>query len=720
MRSTRAFFVLVLTVATFAILLLAQSSEKPITGFRDAAAERAIDQKFIAVPDPKLAEEHLRTLTAKPHLAGSPEDKETADYVAAKFRAAGLDTQIVEYMIWLGYPEQISVDLTAPKGVKMHGPSPEHVSSDPFQDNPRVTMAMNGSSPSGDVEADVVYANYGRPEDFAKLKEMGVDVTGKVVIVRYGANYRGVKAYDAQLNHAAGVIIYSDPIDDGYFKGDAYPHGPWRPETALQRGSIEYMSKYPGDITTPGIASTPDLPASKRTPPEKADAMPKIPTTPLSYHDAAPILANLAGPDSPRDWQGALPFTYHVGPGPARVKIHLKFNYQYRKIWDVIGTIKGSELPNEWVVAGNHRDAWVYGAVDPNSGTAAMLESVHGLGELLKSGWKPKRTIVIGSWDAEEHGLIGSTEWAEQNAEQLGNAVAYFNMDVGVAGPRFGASAVPTLKQFVREVAKEVPAAKGPGSVYDVWKAQREKEEAERKAKDIADITGSGLRVPNARSQDVPVGDLGSGSDYTPFIQHLGVPATDISSSGDYGVYHSVFDNFAWFKMNADPDFTIEQEMARIYGIEMLHMADADILPLDYESYGDEITQYIDAAEKKAQQKFGNKAPSFAAARAAAQSLTAAGRDIRAAENDPHADLAKINAALHNAEHGLLLPNGLPNRPWFKHAIYAPGEFTGYAAVVIPGVNEGIDAGDLPRTQAQLQALTEAIDRAARTLGSYR
>jgi len=370
MRTVRApFFLLLVLIVTFP-----SSFAQNISGFRDAAAERALDQKFNAVPDAKLAEDHLRTLTAKPHLAGTPEDKATADYVAQKFRDAGLETQIVEYKIWLGYPKEISVDVTEPKGVKMHGPTREHVQGDPFQDDARVIPPMNGSSPSGDVEAEVVYANYGRPEDFAKLKEMGVDVRGKIAIVRYGANYRGVKVYDAELAGAAGVIIYSDPIDDGYFKGEAYPKGPWRPVTAAQRGSVEYMSKYPGDVTTPGVASTPDLAVSQRIAPEKAAALPKIPATPLSYGDAQPILQNLGGQASPREWQGALPFTYHVGPGPVRVKIHLKFDYAYRTIWDVIGVIPGTELQSEWVVAGNHRDAWVYGAVDPNSGTAAMLE----------------------------------------------------------------------------------------------------------------------------------------------------------------------------------------------------------------------------------------------------------------------------------------------------------------------------------------------------------
>src|SRR5271167_669676 len=444
----------------------APKSATAIFGFRDASAETATESRFLAVPDPKLAEQHLRILTQAPHVAGSIEDKATADYVAQKFREAGLDTEIVEYRVWLNYPEEISVDVTSPSSLHMHGPTREHVEGDSFPDDPRVITPFNAMSPSGDVEAEVVYANYGSPEDFKKLEQMRVEVRGKIMLVRYGQNFRGVKAFVAQEHGAAGLIIYSDPADDGWRRGDKYPQGPWRPDTGVQRGSIGYMFQFPGDPTTPGIASVPSLPDAKRTPPEQSAQLPKIPTTPLSYGDAWPILEHLGGPDSPRDWQGALPFTYHLGPGPVKVKMHLKQDYQFRTIWDVIGRVRGSDLPDEWVVAGNHRDAWVYGAVDPNSGTAAMLEAVHGMGELLKSGWKPRRTIVIGSWDAEEEGLMGSTEWGEQHEGELANAVAYFNMDVAVSGSKFGASSSPSLKQFVRDVTRVVPSPKG-GSLYE-------------------------------------------------------------------------------------------------------------------------------------------------------------------------------------------------------------------------------------------------------------
>jgi N-acetylated-alpha-linked acidic dipeptidase len=689
------------------------SSGSPVFGFRDFSQQRQWDQKFIIVPDPARAEEHLRILTAEPHVAGSPEDRKTADYVAQKFREAGLQTEIVEYKVWMNRPAEISVTVTSPANVKMSGPTREHVSSDPYQDDPRILPAFSGSSPSGDVEADVIYANYGRPEDFKKLDDLKIDVRGKIVIVRYGENFRGVKSFIAEQRGAAGVIIYSDPWDDGYFKGDAYPKGPYRPEYGVQRGSIQYMFKYPGDPTTPGFASVPSLPDSQRVPPSQAADMPKIPTTPLSYGDAAPILENLGGPESPRDWQGALPFTYHIGPGPVRVKMHLKQDYRYWPIWDVIGKVPGSRDPNQLVVLGNHRDAWVYGAVDPNSGTAAMLETVHGIGELLKQGWKPDRTIVFCSWDAEEEGLIGSTEWGEEHERDLNNAVAYFNVDVAVTGPNFNASAVPSLKGFVREVTKQVPSPKG-GTVYDVWK-ERQKDSASR-------LNGTQQnRGPNARvDNDVPVGDLGSGSDYSVFIQHLGVPSADMTSSGPYGVYHSAFDDFAWFKKFGDPTFVYEQEMARIFGVEALHMASADVLPFDYQLYGKEISAYIEKAEAKAQQMLGPGAPDFSHASEAAKRFTEAGEKLLSIQKSPPQDVSRLNQTLMATERALLLEKGLPDRPWFRHAIYAPGQYTGYAAVVIPGVNEAIDAKDAQLTSQQLQVLTDALNRAAGVMEGYR
>src|SRR2546425_5239753 len=683
------------------------SSANPLFGFRNSAEENAIESRFLAVPDPKLAEAHLRTLTQAPHMAGTPEDKATAEYVAQKFREAGLETEIVEYKVWMNYPSEISVDVTAPEGVTMHGPTREHVNGDPYQDDPRVVMPFNGMSPSGDVEGEVVYANYGSPQDFKKLEDLKVDVRGKIVLVRYGENFRGVKAFVAQEHGAAAVLIYSDPADDGWRRGDKYPVGPWRPDTGVQRGSVGYMFEFPGDPTTPGIASVPSLAESQRISPQQSPQIPKIPVTPLSYHDMWPVLQHLGGPESPRDWQGSLPFTYHIGPGPVKVKMHLKQDYQFRTLWDVIGRVRGRESPDEWVVAGNHRDAWVYGAVDPNSGTAALLEAVHGIGELLNSGWKPKRTIVIGSWDGEEQGLIGSTEWGEQHEAELANAAAYFNIDVAVSGSKFGASSVPSLKEFLRDVTRTIPSPQG-GTLYEVW---RKANQARRESvQEPTEAIGDTSRLPIAQGKgDAPVGDLGSGSDYTVFLQRLGIPSTDISSTGSYGVYHSVFDNFNWFKKFADPDFAYEQQMARVYGIEVIRMANADVLPLDYKEYGKEIVAYLDAAKKKAENNFGKQALDFREATEAAQRFEQAGAKLLARQQNPPTEPGKLNQTLREGERALLLAEGLPNRPWFRHAIYAPGQYTGYAAVVIPGVNEAIDKRDVEQTRRQLIALVAAL-----------
>jgi N-acetylated-alpha-linked acidic dipeptidase len=708
---TRRFVFLLLVLAYIPVLAQVSPFPDRALGFRDFSRQAKIDQDFLAVPDPRLAQEELKTLTAVPHVAASKEDYDTALYVAEKFKAAGLDTQIVPYKAWLNLPQEVFLEARNSDGKLLFtGPSREHVDNDPYQDDPRILPSFHGGSPSGDVTAGAVYVNYGRPEDFKRLDDLRISVAGKIVIARYGMNFRGVKVYLAQQRGAAGVIIYSDPADDGYFQGDKYPHGPWRPDSGVQRGSVQFMFKYPGDATTPDVASTPGLAAARRLSPSQISSLPAIPSMPLSYKDAAPILESLGGPVAPREWQGALPFSYHLG-GAAAIKVHmrLKMDYAQRTVWDVIGKVPGSELPDEWVVAGNHRDAWVFGAVDPGSGTAAMLEAVHGIGVLLAKGWKPRRTLVFGSWDAEEEGLIGSTEWAEEHAKQLAHAVVYINTDASVSGIHFEASAVPSLKQFLREVTMEVASPKG-GSVYDEWK------------KDLAD---SAMRhhfgkefneaPPMALAGgEVRVGDLGSGSDYTPFLQHLGVPSTDIGSTGSYGVYHSAFDNYAWFVMNADPTFVYLQQMARVFGLEVLHMADTDVLPYDYVTYVRQIQAYLYAAQTRARD--AGLSINFDAALAAANRFAGEATVVSARQVSAKGNLTALNSSLRAVEDDLLAPDGLPGRPWFRHTIFAPGEYTGYAAVVIPGVNEAIDARDAGRAQAQLANVTAALVRATESL----
>jgi N-acetylated-alpha-linked acidic dipeptidase len=690
-------------------------------GFTDFSSEAQQEQKFLAVPDPKQAGDDLTTLTAEPHLAATPEDHKTAEFVARKFRAAGLETEIVPYRVLLNYPKTVHVEAWDESGHPlMTGPTREHVGgegkgADPQQDDPRIVMPYNSSSGSGDVTGQVVYVNYCRLEDFDSLAAQHIDLHGKIVMCRYGTNFRGVKVYLAEQRGAVAVLIYSDPQDDGYYKGDPYPAGPWRPDTGVQRGSVQYLFKYSGDPETPGVASTLDLPDSARIKDIAGPDgdQPRIISIPLSSHDAAPILGALKGPSVPQGWQGALPFPYHLGPTGVKVHLVSQQDYQRRIIWDVIGKIPGAADPDSPVIVGNHRDAWVYGAVDPSSGTAAMLEAVRGLGTLLHQGWRPRRTIIFCSWDAEEEGLIGSTEWVEQQGHALDHAVAYFNVDVAVSGPNFSASAVPSLKDFVRDIARSVPSPVS-GSVFLQWR---------KKGPSSDDHNGS--NAPPIQGEETHVGDLGSGSDFTPFLQHAGVPSTDIGSSGPYGVYHSAFDDMAWYKKNADPDFLYLQQMARVLGLEAMRMADADALPYDYVAYAREISAYIEAAKRRA----GDAGPNtnrntdlasldFTTAEAAAARFTAAAQRVRALQSTPYGDLVLLNLALRQAETALLSPSGLPNRPWYRHTIYAPGELTGYAAVVIPGVNEAIDSRNANLAAQQLTELAQALDRAAKALSS--
>jgi N-acetylated-alpha-linked acidic dipeptidase len=686
-----------------------------VFGFRDFTRQSALDAQFLAIPSAKLAQQHLKALTAAPHWASSPQDYTTALYVAARFKAAGLDTQIVPYSVLLNKPASILVEAFDGTGAKIFsGPTGAHVppaangAIDHFQDDAAILPSFNGSSPSGDITAPVVYVNYGRLRDFQQLAELGISLRNKIALVRYGGDFRGVKVYLAEKYGAKGVLIYSDPADDGSVAGEAYPNGPERPDSAAQLGSVQFLPIYPGDPTTPGVASVPGLPSSDRIPVDKLQYdQPTIPVNPLSASDAAPILRALGGTAAPRGWQGGLPFPYHLGGSgvaPATVHMRLVQDTRLRTIWDVIGRITGTTDPSQWVIAGNHRDAWIYGAADPGSGTAAMLEAVHGLGVLLQHGWKPRRTILVASWDAEEEGLIGSTEWVEQHSADLAHGVAYFNMDVAVSGPAFNAAAVPSLRQFLREIAGEVPSPAG-GTVLDQWR----KDSSARRHDPPA--TG-----PRTASTAADVGDLGSGSDYTPFLQHAGVPSTDIGSDGPYGVYHTVYDDYDWFTRFADPAFAYTQQQARIFGLEILHMADADVLPYDYTVYADQIDRYLSQARSRAAGR--GMELDFAGADAAAHNLAAAARAMRRLQLAPPGNASGLDRALYSAEHALLIPGGLPHRPWYRHSIYAPGEFTGYEAVVIPGVNDAIETLDPVRAQAQLNQLAQALNRAAAALNS--
>src|SRR6185436_18867170 len=605
MRSIRSLVAGILAIAflsTSANLraVLSQSASAPaavLDGFTPAgsAEERRWEDEFRAVPSPASAREHLRWLTAEPHIAGSKEDYATAIYVRDQIRSYGIASELKEYEVLLPYPKQPGiVELTRPRLEKLAVKEPV-IAEDPSSSNPKIVPLFNGYSPSGDVTAPLIYVNYGLPPDYEALKKLGVDVTGKIAIARYGNSFRGVKAQVAEQNGAVGLIIYSDPADDGYGQGDVYPKGPWRPAYSAQRGSVQFLSTAPGDPLTPGKPAKPGVPRLKM---EEVKTLPRIPVQPISYGDAKRLLEPLRGPVRPKGFQGGLPFPYHVG-GTEYVRVHLKtsMDYQVRKIWNVISRIDGDEEKDRWVIMGNHRDAWVFGAVDPNSGTTAMLEAARAFGSLLKKGWKPRRTIVMASWDGEEYGLLGSTEWAEDNAAELQQkAVAYLNMDAAVSGPNFGASSVPSMWKLIRGATRDVKDPKSGQSVYQRWQ-ERAREDEPNPELTNAEM-GSDTTIAEAR-----IGALGSGSDFTPFLQHLGVPASDMGFGGDYGVYHSSYDTFYWMTHFGDPTFVYHVAAAQLWGTVAMRLADAAGLPLDYRDYATQVRDFFNESNKIAKRR---------------------------------------------------------------------------------------------------------------------
>ncbi len=702
---------------------VAQTEHAHLTGFNVAHSdrERIIEKQFMAVPDAAKADAELKTITAEPHLSGSPMDHRNAEFVLQQFRSFGIDAKIEAFPALLSEPKEIKLDMFEP--IKFSGPHPEYVAEDPGSKNPNTTPGFNAYSASGDVTADVVYANYGLPEDYDALRAQGVSPDRKIVIVRYGVGYRGAKAYVAELNKAAGLIIYSDPNDDGYHSGDTYPEGPWRPSSGVQRGSVMYDFIYPGPL------------------PDKS-TVPHIPVMPLSWGDARQVLGHLGGGVALPTWQGGLPFTYHLGPGPSKVRMQVQMNDFIHPIWNVIARIPGVGKPEEQVILGNHRDAWVFGAVDPNSGTVAMLETARGLGVLLRSGWRPLRTIILCSWDGEEQDELGSTHWAEENEDELNQkAVAYLNLDSAVGGDRFTAEAVPSLKEFVKQVASDVPDPKGGGSVWDhanQWHREQLQVEVRpgylpasglgtgpASGTDYMEVNPGGGRGPAAgaiKNQQAKIGDLGSGSDYVAYFDHLGIPSDDFSFEGAYGVYHSIFDDYMWMKKFGDPAFRYHVAAAQIYGIKALRLADADILPFDYETYGAEIQDDLNGIYNKLVLLGQTSQLDLEPGRKAAEGLARAGKELNERRErllsgqTSVGELYAWNRALVTTEKQFLLSGGLPRRPWFKHAIFAPGIYNGYGAVPLPGVLESIDAGNYAEARRQLQLLTDAIVRATNTL----
>ena len=689
----------------------ASTSAAAIDGFsaERAVAQRRWEEQFRAVPSPKSAREHLRILTLDPHIAGSKEDYATAVYVRDQLRSYGIAAELRQYDVYLNYPNTPPVlELITNKRQKL-SVTEAAVPGDPTSTHPKIPPLFNGYSASGDVTAPVVYANYGLPPDYEELKKAGVDVKGKIVIVRYGNSFRGVKAKVAQDHGAVGCIIYSDPADDGYMQGDVYPKGPWRPVASGQRGSVQYLFDYPGDPLTPGRPAIDGVPRLK---PEEATDLTRIPVQPIAYDVARQIIAPLKGPVRPHGFQGGLPFAYHVG-GTDHVKVRLKtdMDYKIRPIWNVVARIEGSVEPNRWIVLGNHRDAWVFGAVDPNSGTSAMLEVGRGLGELLKQGWKPRRTIVLCSWDAEEYGLIGSVEWVEELAAELREkAVAYLNLDAAVSGNQFGASTVPSLWKLMRAVTREVKDPKSGKTVYQRWQDQSREQRSEEERNTAGEAR---------------IGPLGSGSDYTPFLQHLGIASTDMGFGGDYGVYHSAYDSFYWMDRFGDPGFVYHVAAAQIWGMLALRLADADGLSFDYTDYANEIRRFFRdsmrvAGWRKLAAQFDDKPMLEAIEEFAkeAERIEKARQD--AIRDGDRTRLARVNDALMLAERQFIDPHGLRGRAWYKHQIYAPGIYTGYAAQPLTDFRQALEERNGANAKAGLERIVEAVKRATRTLKTAR
>jgi N-acetylated-alpha-linked acidic dipeptidase len=700
------------TIAVVLTHVLILQSPAPV-GFTAAAADAQAkaEKVFVDTVNPASARKWLAALTEEPHVAGTPAEKKLADYVLARFKEFGIEAELVRYDVFLNHPKHVSLKLVAPveEALKLTE-DPYDVDKDSTQDG--MFPAFHGYGASGKAEGQVVYVNYGVPADFARLESMGISVEGKIVIARYGAAFRGLKVKEAQDRGALGVLIYSDPRDDGYMAGEVYPDGPMRPESAIQRGSVMFLSHMPGDPSTPGWPSTS---GAKRVSRGQMENVPKIPSLPIAYAEAAKILRRLGGPVVPSEWQGGLSFTYHIGPGAARVAMDVQMDEGLKPIYNVIATIRGSSEPEKKVILGNHRDAWTHGAVDPNSGTAAQLEVARGIAGAMKTGWRPKRTIVFASWDAEEYGLVGSTEWAEEHAADLQkNAVAYLNGDAVVTGPNLGMSGSPSLLALAQEAAGDVADPQRGGDVGAGWESRQRSSWAQQ--------TPIDLDAGEDAKFFARLSPLGSGSDYTAFLDHLGIPSWDFGFSGGYGVYHSVYDNFRWMEQYGDPGFHYHAAAARLWGLMAMRLANADVVPLRFSTYARDIQVDLDNLRRdviRRARTAGSDAkpaitPDFREIVAALDEFRAAGEAIDAAaaaalKTGDAAATARISEALTSVESAFLDAKGLPGRPWFRHMLIGPGLTTGYAPWPFPALQEAIENRDAAMFDAESKRVVAAL-----------
>jgi N-acetylated-alpha-linked acidic dipeptidase len=676
----------------------------PLTGFADARApwERDYERRFLALPSPESCGATLRELTRTPHLAGTPGNARVADWLGEEYRKAGFEVSMPSYDVLLSYPKSARLEIVGEPGVELARGEPP-IPSDPDTAVPEAAVQWNAYAPSADVVGEVVYVNRGSAEDYDALARMGVDVRGKIALARYFGGYRGGKSLEAEKRGVLALIVYSDPYDDGWYQGPVYPGGPWGPPTHVQRGANVYDFITPGDPLTPGYASTKD---ARRIPVSESEILPKVPMMPLSARDAAEILRRMSGKPVPGPgWQGlAIAETMRVGPGPVRLRMRIENTRETRTIRNVIATLRGTDEPARQVLLSNHYDAWIYGAVDPSSGTATMLELGRALGRLAKEGLRPRRTITIAAWDAEEYTLTGSTEWGEENERDLArNAVACINVDEATHGSHFSPSATPLLFAAIRDAARDVPDPGEPDrSLADAWRA------------DAGFIGVMSYATAAGAPQELPVSVLGSGSDYTVFFNRIGVPSTDLVFDGPYGVYHSVYDTYRWMAEQGDPGFRYHAGMARFAGILALRFANADVLPLDAGAYGREIAGYAEElAASSAGAPLADELSGLAAKARAWSRASAAAQDVIAGSVRKGASgraLEDANAWLMSLERAVLDPAGIPGRPWFRHLIYAP--LPSYKAETLPAVREAAAAGNAVSARLQIARLSERLDAA--------
>lgn len=728
---------------SFAPLTSPAATNETMLGFsrESAARQRALEAKFDANLKKDDLRDWMKRLSARPHHLGSAYDKANAEFLAAQLRSWGYETELEEFYVLFPTPKLRLLEMTGPEKFTASLVEPAIAEDSTSGLTGEQLPTYNAYSIDGDVTGDLVYVNFGVPKDYEMLAERGVDVKGKIVIARYGGSWRGIKPKVAAEHGAIGCLIYSDPHEDGFFQGDVYPKGAWRSDHGAQRGSVTDLPLYPGDPLTPGVGSTKD---AKRLALKNAAALTKIPVMPISYADALPLLRALGGPVAPSEWRGALPLTYHLGPGPAMVHLKLEFDWKTVTAYDVIAKMPGTERPDEWIIRGNHHDAWVCGADDPLSGAVALLEEARAMSELAKQGWKPKRTIVFALWDGEEPGLLGSTEWVETHAELLKQkAAVYINSDSNQRG-FLHAGGSHTLEKFVNEIARDVIDPERKITVSDRLRAQRLVKASVAERKEL-------------RSRaDLRIEALGSGSDFTPFLQHLGIACLDIGYGGEEGggSYHSIYDSFDHYTRFGDPGFEYGVTLAQTTGRAVLRLADADVLPIEFgglsdtlEKYAEQLTKLTEDLREETKETnrlirektllvaadprlaFVEPLPkaevpllNFAPLQNALQKLQESGRKFDSARKEMETSgshfpspegLSALDAALMSMEQGWIRAEGLPRRPWYQHLVYAPGFYTGYGVKTLPGIREAIEQRDWAEATQQIGIMAKVIEKFA-------